>query len=127
MKYFAAIAVIFVAVVVSAAQKGTAEPDYYPMKYSGDTWTGEVTAADDATREFTLTYKKSDKVQTFVGILGKGYTVKMKDGSDYELKMSDLLGKNVKVYYITTTKKDAAGNKVKTIEVFKLKFVPKEK
>jgi hypothetical protein len=38
-------------------------------------------------REFTLTYKKGDKEQTFVGMLPKGYTVKMKDGRDYEVSL----------------------------------------
>lgn len=127
MKCVAAIAVILMAVVVSTAQRTTAEPDYYPMGYAGDAWTGEVTASDEATREFTLTYKKGDKAQTFTGILSKGYSVKMKDGSARELKMSDLLGKSVKVYYISKTRKDAAGNKIKTNEVFRLKFVSKEK
>ena len=26
------------------AQQGTADPDYYPLGYSGKTWTGAVTA-----------------------------------------------------------------------------------
>ncbi len=112
---------------VSMAQKGTAEPDYYPMNYSGDTWTGEVTSVNADTREFTLTYKKSDKEQTFVGVLPKGYTVKMKDGKDYEVKMADLIGMHVKAYYMTKSKKDVNGVKVKNNEAFKIKFLAKDK
>lgn len=46
-------------------QRGTAENGYYPPGYAGDTFTGVVTAADDASRSITLTYtdpkgRKSD-------------------------------------------------------------------
>lgn len=113
--------------VVSPAQKGTAEPDYYPMNYSGDTWTGEVTSVDEQTREFILTYTKGQKTKTFVGVLIKGYTTKMKDGSDYEIKMSDLLGLKLTAYYMTKTTKDSNGVKVKTMEVFKIRAYAKGK
>ncbi len=55
------------------------------------------------------------------------YTVKMKDGSDKEVEMADLMGMRVKTYYMTKSKKDANGVKVKTNEVFKTKFLPKDK
>jgi hypothetical protein len=51
---------------VSLAQKGKAEPDYYPMGYPGDTWTGEVTAIDNEQRTLTLTQGSGKKTQTFV-------------------------------------------------------------
>jgi hypothetical protein len=43
-----------------SAQQGTADPDYYPIGYSGKTWTGAVTAVDNEQRTLTLTsdYKK---------------------------------------------------------------------
>jgi len=112
---------------VSFAQKGTSESDYYPQGYGGDTWSGEVTSTNEDTREFTLTYTKGQKTQTFVGVLRKGYTVKMKDGRDYEVKMADLMGMRLKAYYMTKSKKDSNGVKVKTNEVFKIKFIPKDK
>ena len=112
---------------ISVAQHGTAEPDYYPPGFNGDTWTGEVTAASEDTREFTLTYTKGNDTQTFVGILPQGYTVKMKDGRNYEIKMAELMGMRIKAYYITKKKKDANGVKTETHEVFKIKFFPKDK
>ncbi len=121
------VALLFICAGISVAQHGTAEPDYYPMGFNGDTWSGEVTAANEDTREFTLTYTKGNKTQTFVGMLAKGYTVKMKDGRDYEIKMADLMGMRIKAYYITRNKKDANGVKVETHEVFRIKFLPKEK
>ena len=48
-------------------QKGKAEADYYPLGYSGDTWTGVVTAFDNDHRTLTLTSAK-DK-STFVATL----------------------------------------------------------
>jgi hypothetical protein len=126
-KLVIALTLLFLSAGVSIAQQGTAESDYYPQGYSGATWAGEVTSVNEDTREFTLTYKKNDKEQTFVGVLEKGYTVKMKGGKDYELKMSDLMGMRVKAYYMTSSKKDANGVKVKTNEVFKIRFLPKEK
>jgi hypothetical protein len=109
------------------AQKGAAEPDYYPMGYNGDTWTGEVTATDDIKRKITLSYKKKDKEETFVGVLEEGYAVKMKDGSMRELKGSEIsTGTRIKAYYITKTKKDASGAKTRFNQIIKIRFLPKE-
>lgn len=41
--------------------------------------------------------------------------------------MDDLTGTRIKVYYINKSKKDANSVKVKTNEVFKIKFLPKDK
>ena len=111
---------------LALGQKGTAEPDYYPMGYSGDTWTGEVTQTNDATREITLTFSKKDKTQTFIGALEEGYKVKMKDGSFHELKVSEIpAGTRIKVYYMMKEEK-ASGAKAKVNKIFKIKFLPKE-
>ncbi len=61
-----AVICINVWVGIALAQKGKAEPDYYPLGYSGDTWTGEVTAFDNDLRTLTLTYTKDKKELTFV-------------------------------------------------------------
>jgi hypothetical protein len=111
---------------IAAAQKGTAEPGFYPSGFHGDTWTGEVTAADEDTREFTLTYKSGDKEKTFVGILPPGFTVKLKDRSNHRIEMKELLGVRLKAYYIVKTKK-VNDQDVKTNEVFDIKFLPQNK
>lgn len=125
-KLVVSIALLFMCTGISMAQHGTAESDYYPTGYNGDTWTGEVTAVNEDTREFTLTYKKGDKEQILIGVLPKGYTAKMKDGSYQEVKMAALMGLRVKVYYITRTKK-ANDQKIKTNEVFNIKFLKPSK
>ena len=106
---------------VSLGQKGTAEEDYYPMGYAGDTWSGVVTAVNEDTREFTLTYKKGDKEQTFIGVLPKGYAIRLKNGKDHEVKMAELMDLRIKAYYMTKSKQ-LNGQKVKVNEVFKIKF-----
>lgn len=127
IRFFICLSFILLITGLGTAQKGTAEPDYYPMGYSGETWTGEVTAVNENSREFTITYAKENKTQTFIGVLPKGYTVKMKDGRDHEVKMSELMGMSIKVYYITKTTKDQTGAKSKTNYVFKIRFVSKNK
>ena len=117
---------IFICNGASLAQKGTAEPDYYPMNYTGDTWTGVVTGINEDTREFTLTYKKGDKNETFVGILQKDYTHKLSDGSYREVKLSDLMGMQLKVYYIAKTNK-VNNQKTKFNEVFKFRILALKK
>jgi len=53
-RFFVAFGRLIVCAGVSVAQKGKAEPDYYPLGYSGDTWTGEVTAFDNKYRTLTF-------------------------------------------------------------------------
>lgn len=111
---------------IAVAQKGTAEPGSYPMNYSGDTWTGEVTATNDDTREIFLTYRKKDKEESFIGVLEQGYRVKMKDGSYHELKVSEIpVGTRIKVYYMRKDEK-VGGEKKKINQIFQLRFLQKE-
>jgi len=113
---------LIISASMSLGQKGTAEPDYYPMNYTGDTWTGVVTAVNEDTRELTLTYKKKDKEESFVGVLPKGYTHKMADGTEREIKLADLMGMQLRVYYMSKTKK-VKDQKIKYNDVFKIKIL----
>lgn len=65
-RFVLALACLILCAGVSVAQKGKAETDYYPMGYSLDTWTGEVTAFDNKDRTLTLTYTSGKDVMTFV-------------------------------------------------------------
>jgi hypothetical protein len=126
-KLILTVAIVLLASCVLEAQHGSAPNDYYPPGYSGDTWTGVVTSVDDHSREITLTYTKGDKTETFTGILKQGYKVKSKDGSEVELKPSEIpTGVRLTVFYSTQTKK-VDGNKVKVYEIFRLKQLPEEK
>ena len=108
------------------AQHGSAPDGYFPMGYAGDTWTGEVSAVNDANREITLVYKSSKKTETFVGVLQQGYKVKLKDGSLTELKVSTIpAGTRLKVYYMAKDRK-VNGQKEKFYEIFRVAFQPAE-
>jgi len=88
------------------AQKGEAEQGYDPPGYAMTTWTGEVTATNDATREITLTYHKGRKTESFVGVLDEGYRYAVKGGGTHELKVSEIpLGTRVTTYYMEKEKK----------------------
>ena len=104
--------VLLMPLLCPAAQHGTAESGYYPLAYHGDVFTGVVTAANDDTREITLSFADpaSGKKETFMGVLQEAYAVKLKDGTLHELKPSELkTGAPIKVYY--TVKPKAAGPK----------------
>src|SRR5436309_14036037 len=110
---------------VARAQHGTAPNGYYPMGYHGDIWTGEVTAVNAANREITLTYVKGEKRESFVGVLPEGYKVKLKDGSDHELKVSEIpIGARVTVYYLAKSRK-VEGKKTNFYEIFRLTTAPR--
>ena len=118
------ITLLFVCAGVSMAQHGSIQPtDRYPMTYAGDTWTGVVTSINEGTRELTLTYKKGDEDRTFVCVVPEGFSVKAKDGTIHEIKLSGLKGSNIMVYYSLSSKK-VNGKKVKINEVIGIKPLP---
>jgi hypothetical protein len=51
------------------AQKGKAQADYYPLGYTGDTFTGKVTAFDNEQRTLTLSYVKGKDTITFIAVI----------------------------------------------------------
>jgi hypothetical protein len=109
------------------AQHGTIQPDEsYPYTYAGDTWSGVVTSINEGTQELTLTYKKGDEEQAFVCVLPGGLKVTAKDGSVHEIKLGDLKGRNVIVYYDISHKK-VNGKKVRINQVIRIKPLPPAK
>jgi hypothetical protein len=105
------------------AQQGTAPNGYYPTGYFGDTWSGEVSGTNDASREITLVYNSSKKTETFVGVLRQGYTIKLQDGRSVELKPSMVhTGSRLRVYYIEKTRK-VNGQKEKFNEIIQIDFL----
>lgn len=106
------------------AQHGEAGNGYFPLGFAGDTWTGEVSAVNDDTREITLVYSAPKRTETFVGVLQQGYKATLKDGSLAEVKVSMIHpGRRLKVYYIAKDRK-VSGRKEKFYEIFKIDFLP---
>ena len=116
---------IFLAMFCTAVfgQHGTAHEGYFPIGYSGDTWTGEVVSTNDTTREITLVYTNGKKSETFTGVLKDNFQVKMKDGSMGELIPSSLpKGARITVFYQVKTRK-VDSKKIKYCEIFQLNAV----
>ena len=106
------------------AQHGTAPNGYYPAGYSGNTWTGIVSNVNEATGEFTLTYTKGNKTETFVGVPEEGYVVAPKDGPERPLKLSDIhVGRTMTVFYNVVTNK-VDGKKVSVNSVISINSIP---
>jgi hypothetical protein len=109
---------------IAKAQHGSAGSGYFPQGYMGDTWTGNVTATDDATRTITLTYTNKNKTETFTGTLKEPCCkVKMVDGTMKDLKVSEISqGRRMIVFYIPNTTK-VEGKKTTVNEIFKVEFL----
>lgn len=89
----------------------------------GDAWTGQVVTADEATREITLKADDKTKNETFAGVLEEGYKVKLKDGGQRELKISELTpGMRVRVFY-KSKERVAGGQKAKVLSINKIDFL----
>jgi hypothetical protein len=93
----------------------------------GDSWTGEITSTNDTTSEIALQFNNKGKIETFVGVLGEGYRVKMKDGSIRELKPSLIpTGTRIRVFYISK-RQDVGGQKVKINSIYYIDFLSGDK
>ena len=92
----------------------------------GDAWTGEVVTANEATREITLSHPDKNKTETFVGLLEEGYKLKMKDGSQRELRVSEITpGTRIRVFY-KTKQQDLGGQKMKVRSIYRVDFLGKD-
>lgn len=92
----------------------------------GDSWTGEVVATNDSTREISLKYEDKSKAETFTGNLVRGYQVKMKDGSSHELKVSEIpIGLRIRVFF-KTKEQDVGGRKAKVNLISRIDFIGKD-
>jgi hypothetical protein len=122
------IAMVFLGILLVggtvSAQHGTAPNGYYPAGYSGNTWTGTVSNVNEATGEFTLTFTKGSKTETFVGIPEEGYVVAPKDGPERPLKITDIhVGRTLTVFYNVVTNK-VDGKKVTVNSVINVNSIP---
>lgn len=119
-----AIAIALLSASIARAQHGTAPSGYYPFDYHGDTWTGTVLATNNLTHEITLTFRKKDKTETFVGIFPDNNLIRMQDGSARILRPSDIpLNTRIEVFYVWKTKK-VNGAKVQYNEIFQINLTP---
>lgn len=124
MRICGLILTVILLTTLASAQHGTATAGYFPSGYSGDTWSGTVTAVNPDSREITLTYKGKGKEETFSGVLKAGYTRTGKDGKPFEVQMAEIpVGSYMVAYYMAKTKK-VDGQKMKHYEIFDFELSP---
>lgn len=103
---------VFVTCGAGNTQKGTAPDGYYPLSYSGDTYTGTVKDTED--RRITLEYRNKSRTETFVGITTEPCMapVKANPTTAKELHLTAIpKGSNITVLYSRKKIKRADGPK----------------
>ncbi len=105
------------------AQKGTAPSGYYPVGYSGDTFTGEFVPSEEAD-QIKLVYKKDGKTETFEGKIESPCRAPLKDKPRQfkELHLSAIPAGTVLTAYYTPATVKAEGKKVRTNLVWGIRF-----
>ena len=94
--------------------------------FLGQTVTGEIVSADQATREITIKYPGENGPEVFSGFLVEGYKKKLSDGSQREIMMSDLPpGMRVTVLYKDAEQK-VGGQKKKIYRIISILSLGKD-
>ncbi len=96
----------------------------WPKDYRGKTFTGTVTSNDDEYGLYLEGVTPRNRIRAY---LKPGQTVKLKDGTTRELKISDISHKRITIYYTEKESKDAQGNKVKIREIVGIRFPATDK
>jgi hypothetical protein len=130
-EWFTPAALLAVAIFFSSesasAQKSTAKAGYFPPCYSGDIFTGTLSAVDDSRSEIVLTYTDSrpNRVENLQGEIDEEYTVQSRTNpTPHHLRPSELtLGKSYSAYYCTLPKK-VNGKKSTINSIFLIDGVP---
>jgi hypothetical protein len=94
----------------------------------GNAFQGVVVSSNETTREITITYTDTAKNQTetFVGVLKQGYLVKLRDGTQRELQMSEIKpGVRVRVLYKEKSD-NVAGKKIKFSQIISVQFLGRD-
>lgn len=85
-----------------------------------DAWTGWVISVDSQTRQITLKAINASETQTFTATLKKGLRVKRRDGSETELKMSEISVGSLREAFYTQKARKLDGEKEKFYEIYGL-------
>jgi len=104
VKRLLTLCVLIASQAAASGQQGKAPTGWYPEGYKGHTFTGVLQSVDESTHHLRLTHSAGYKTEVFVGVLVKGYTTPLPDGTRL-LKVSDLpIGQHLTVYYMGEAK-----------------------
>ncbi len=105
MRTFFLLLVTLLCTYVAFGQYGRAPNGYYPPAYTGDSFSGKVTAVDEASGQITISFEEKKKAETFVGRLQEPCAVPSKDGKP--MTALDLpIGTYVTVFFETSVRKN---------------------
>ena len=105
------------------AQRGVAEPGYYPIGYNGDIFTGNFVSSGNA-NEVKLVYKHGSKTESFEGTIQSSCHAPIKDkpSEEKELNLTSVPDGTVLTVFYTPEKIKVDGKKVRTNLVWGLRF-----
>ena len=66
---FVTISIMLFLASIGVGQKEKAEPGFYPLGYSRDTWTGKVIDFSNELRTLTLSNKNGKNAETFIAVI----------------------------------------------------------
>lgn len=88
---------------------------------------GEVTEANETTREITIKYPGKAGPELFNGFLTDGYKIRLKDGSQRELKINEITpGIRVRAFYKSGKEVYVNGQKKKIYKIVRFEFLGKD-
>jgi|ERR1700754_1315041 len=93
----------------------------------GDIVIGEVTGANETTREITIKYPGKTGPEVFSGFLTDGYKIRLKDGSQRELKIDEITpGIRVRAFYKSGKEEYVGGQKKKIYKIVRFEILGKD-
>jgi hypothetical protein len=120
---FAILAVI-ATIIPALAQYGTAPSGYYPVGYTGATFTGTLVSATQSPELITLRYTNGAKTDDFIGRPESTCAGKVQGGVAQQYHLSQVpKGTVLTVFYTTATSKDKDGQKNKEHVIFTIEYV----
>lgn len=90
----------------------------------GDIVIGEVTGTNEGTREITIKYPGKAGSEIFTGFLTDGFKIRLKDGSQRELKIDEIKpGIRVRAFYKSGKEEYVGGQKKKIYKIVRFEFL----
>ncbi len=115
---------VIVTIIPALAQYGSAPSGYYPVGYTGATFTGTLVSATQSPELVTLRYTKGAHTDDFVGRPESTCAGKVQGGVAQKYHLSQVpKGTVLTVFYTAATSKDKDGQKNKDNVIFAIEYL----